>query len=74
MKIDLLALLNRIRNPKGLAPIESLEATMRLRDDLGLESLDLAELTVRIEDETSIDVFANSIPTTVGDIQTQLDK
>ena len=45
----------------------------RLRDDLGMDSLDLAVLTVRLESLTGIDVFANGIVKTVGEIQNRLD-
>jgi len=43
-----------------------------LRNDLGFDSLDLAELTVRIEKDFGIDVFADGIVTTIGEIKAKL--
>jgi len=44
----------------------------RLRDDLGLDSLRLAVLAVKIEAEFGVDVFKDSIPVTVGDIEERI--
>lgn len=43
-----------------------------LRSDLGMDSLDLAELTVRIEAEYNVDVFADGIVSTVGEIRKKI--
>ena len=44
-----------------------------LKRDLDLDSLDLAVLTVKIEAETGIDVFADGIVETVGQIRKKLE-
>ncbi|MFN3951079.1 MAG: acyl carrier protein [Thermaurantimonas sp.] len=40
----------------------------RMREDLGMDSLDLAELTVKIEAEYDIDIFADGLVNTAGEI------
>jgi acyl carrier protein len=45
--------------------------TTRLREDLGLDSLELAVLAVQIEAKFGVDVFANRVCRTVGDIESQ---
>ncbi len=44
----------------------------RLREDLGLDSLQLAVLTVKIEAEFGVDVFADGVVTTVGEIEEKI--
>ena len=41
---------------------------------LDLDSLDLAVLTVKLEAKTGVDVFANGIVSTVGEILCQIDE
>ncbi len=60
--------INLIRANKGLGPLDKLSPSTRLRADLGMDSLDLAELTVRLEKETGVDVFADGIVNTVGEV------
>ncbi|MCX8148574.1 acyl carrier protein [Thermaurantimonas aggregans] len=57
------------RGKRSDIPINS---ESHLRNDLGMDSLDLAELTVRIEAEYDIDVFADGIVSTVGEIEKKL--
>jgi acyl carrier protein len=64
----IVSLINALRDNKGLPPYPSITASTDLRKDLGLDSLDLAELTVRLEKETGVDVFAEGIVTTVGEV------
>ena len=45
---------------------------MRLREDIGFDSLDLAELTVRIEEAFEVDVFADGLVSTIGEIEAKL--
>jgi acyl carrier protein len=45
-----------------------------LKQDLDLDSLDLAVLTVKIEAETGIDVFAEGIVETVGQLLAKLER
>ena len=64
----LLSIINYIRANKGREPLTHLQAQMDLRQDTGLNSLDLAELTVRIESAFGVDIFAEGIISTVGEI------
>lgn len=66
---DLLSLFNQVRENKCQSAITELAPHLRLREDLGFESLDLAELTVRIEEKFGVDVFADGLVHTVGEIQ-----
>ena len=65
---QLLPIINEIRLNKRQAPLEELFPEMRLREDIGFESLDLAELTVRLEEKFSVDVFADGLVNTVGEV------
>jgi acyl carrier protein len=49
-------------------------SSLRWGEDLGFESLDLAELTVRIEEKFGVDVFADGLVTTVGEVMQKLEK
>lgn len=73
MKEQLYHTLNEVRRNKGLSELESIQANTRLREDLQFDSLDLAELTVRIESWSGVDVFADGLVHTVGEIQNKLD-
>jgi acyl carrier protein len=70
--MNLLETINQVRANKGRAPLPQLSPQLRLREDCELDSLDLAELTVRIEDTSGVDVFAEGIVRTVGEIQAKL--
>lgn len=72
-RIQLLALLNRVRAHRGLPALETVPRESRLREDLGLDSLDLAELTVRIEDRFGTDVFAKGVVRTWGEVLSRLN-
>lgn len=69
---DLLLLINHVRENKHLAPITELTHDLRLREDVGFESLDLAELTVRIEEKFGVDVFADGLVHTVGEVEMKI--
>lgn len=72
-KIELIAkIVNTIRDNKGLEPFPNYTAGTHLRDHLELDSLDLAEFTVRLEKETGIDVFADGIIQTVGEVDQRI--
>ena len=64
-------IINTIRTNKGLKTLTNFSEETRLRD-LELDSLDLAEFTVRIEKETGIDVFADGIISTVGEVDQRI--
>jgi acyl carrier protein len=74
MQTRLLAVFNQIMANKGLAPIATIGPATRLRQDLGFDSFDLAEMTVRIEDEFGVDVFADGLVQTVGEILAKLER
>lgn len=71
---SLLCLFNQVRDNKGLPPVRELVPKLRLREDFDFESLDLAELTVRIEEKFGVDVFADGLVNTVGEIQEKLTR
>lgn len=74
MNTRLLEILNVVRANKGRAGLASLAPEMRLREDCQLDSLDLAELTVRLEEAFGVDVFADGVVRTVGEIQAKLPR
>ena len=74
MNQHLVAVINEVRANKQQAPLHNLCESSRLRDDIGLESLDLAELTVRIEERFGVDVFADGLVRTVGEIQEKIGR
>ena len=74
MTPSLLEILNLVRANKGRAPLPEIRPEHRLREDCQLDSLDLAELTVRIEEASGVDVFADGVVRTVGEIQSKLAK
>lgn len=57
-----------IRENKGLDASLEIDETTHLRDQLELDSLDLAEFTVRVEKDTGVDVFADGVVQTVGEV------
>lgn len=59
---------NGILKNRSRARVESLSPGDNLRNDVGLDSLDLAELTVKLEARFGIDIFADSLVTTVGEV------
>lgn len=68
----LLNIINQMLANKQRSALIGLRAEMRLREDIGFDSLDLAELTVRIEEAFEVDVFANGLVRTVGEIEAKL--
>ena len=72
MEEKVLAIINLIREHKGMESLNEISINCLLRDDLGFTFFDLAELTVRIEDEFDIDIFEDGIVSTVGDILNKL--
>jgi acyl carrier protein len=66
------ALINEVLANKQQPPVTTLTASSRLREDLGFASLDLAELTVRIEERFGVDVFADGLVHTVGEIEAKI--
>lgn len=72
MPQSLLHIVNTVRSHKGLPALPLLAPEMRLREDCGFASIDLAELTVRIEGSFDVDVFANGVVLTIGEIEQKL--
>lgn len=70
--MSLLEIINEMREDVDKLPLDQLVSTMHLRDDLEFDSLQLAELTVQIEDAFDIDIFADGIVQTIGEIQQKL--
>ena len=69
MKKEILLILNSILDE----PIEKIEHDTDLRNDLGMDSIQLAQLTVEIEDRYDIDIFADGIVESFGEIIAQLE-
>lgn len=69
-----LSIINEVLDESGRNPVTGLTRETLLRHDLGLDSLDLAVLTVKIEAKFGVDVFANGIVTTVGEILDRIDE
>lgn len=72
MEEKVLAIVNTVLQNRGRAVVSGLNAAQDLRKDLGLDSLDLAELTVRVETEFDVDIFADGLVATVGEIYAKL--
>ena len=70
----LLGLINTVRGNKGQDRIVALRPDLRLRQDLGFDSFDLAELTVRIEEACQMDIFADGLVHTVGEVLAKLER
>ncbi|BET69360.1 phosphopantetheine-binding protein [Opitutales bacterium ASA1] len=70
---ELIELIHEVRANKGQEAARVLFADgyggVRLREDLGFDSMDLAELTVRIEERFGVDVFAEGVVRTVGEVE-----
>ena len=74
MNPQLLEIVNVVRANKGRPALPALKPEMRLREDCQFDSLDLAELTVRIEEASGVDVFADGVVRTIGEIQAKLPR
>lgn len=74
MNDELLQTINEVRINKKLPALTKLGREDRLREDIGFESLDLAELTVRIEEKFGVDVFADGLVQTVGEIEAKITR
>lgn len=70
---NLLEIINRVLDSNDMDIVENIDNSMNLKNDLGFDSFMLAELTVEIEEETGIDIFADSIVNTIGDITKKLN-
>jgi len=64
-------IIKKIQSENNLMASQKIEIDSSLVNDLGLDSIMLAQLTVEIEDEFGVDIFENSIVSSVSEI---LDK
>lgn len=72
--LNLLKIINEVLEESGRSSVSEIHESMHLKKDLDFDSLDLAVLTVKIEAETGIDVFADGIVETVGQIRAKLER
>ncbi len=70
---ELYAIIEQVMAEAGRAPASELTPATTLRKQLGFDSLELAVLTVRIEAEFGVDVFADGLVDTIGELQAKLD-
>ncbi len=68
----LIKLVNEVLQEAGRDPCDELRSGVALREDLGFDSLELAVLTVKIEAEYGVDVFADGIVNTIGEIEDKI--
>lgn len=71
---ELLEVINEVRANKQQAHINGANRGTRLREDIGFTSLDLAEFTVRIEEKFRVDVFADGLVHTVGEVEAKISR
>lgn len=65
-------IINETLADTGREPLLTITRDMLLRKDLGFDSLELAVLTVKLEAEFGVDVFADRLVTTVGQVEDKL--
>ena len=70
---NLLEIINRVLDSNEMNTIDKIDSNMNLKNDMGFDSFMLAELTVEIEEETGIDIFADGVVNTIGDITKKLN-
>lgn len=70
---NLLEVINNVLESNSMDSVEDINDSMNLKDDLGFDSFMLAELTVEIEEETGVDIFADGVVNTIGDIRKKLN-
>lgn len=72
MNEKLLYIINTVNENKDEPKINEIKGEDDLRNDLGFSSLDLAELTVRIESEFGVDIFADGLINTIGEVEEKI--
>ena len=65
-------IIKKIQSENNLMTSQKIEIDSSLVNDLGLDSIMLAQLTVEIEDEFGVDIFENSIVSSVSEILEKL--
>lgn len=71
---ELYTLIELVMADAGRAPAGPIVGSTKLRNELGFDSLELAVLTVHIEAKFGVDVFADGVVETVGELEKQLEK
>ncbi len=72
-KLQIVAgLVNEILDDKGEAAMDNITEKTSLRKDAGFDSMDLAVLTARLDSEYGVDIFADGIVDTVGEVLEKL--
>jgi acyl carrier protein len=66
------AIIQKTVNDRGQEKQLAISSASKLRRDLGFDSLELAVLAVRIEAEFGVDVFADGVVETVGEIERKI--
>ena len=66
--------INEVLEESGRERLAKLDPNDRLKQDLDLDSLDLAILTVKIEADSGVDVFADGLVETVGEILEKMQR
>ena len=72
MNKKLMEIINSILEKKEKTLGEDIDMSTSLRKDVGFDSFDLAELTVLVEDEFGVDIFADGLVDTLGEIEAKL--
>ncbi|MCR9296310.1 MAG: phosphopantetheine-binding protein [bacterium] len=70
---NLISIINEILADAGRDTVSELSAAMCLREDLGFDSIELAVLTANLEAEYNVDIFANGIVRTIGEVIEKLE-
>jgi len=65
---------NQVRHWAGQPTVCELQQSDRLQDDLNLDSLQLAELSIILEAKFGVDVFADGIVRTVGEVAEMIER
>jgi acyl carrier protein len=70
----LVDIINEIREDKDEQILTNITEMTSLRDDVGMDSIDLAVLTANLDAKFGIDIFADGIVDTVGEVLERLEK
>jgi acyl carrier protein len=69
---ELHQIIEQVMADGGRVPQSEITFDSKLRSQLGFDSLELAVLAVRIEAEFGVDVFADGVVETVGEIERKI--
>jgi len=74
MNQKLLEILNSTLTEIGSEPVKELNPNLNLEDDLDLDSISKLEFIVKVKNELGIDVQADGIVETLGEVMAALKK